>query len=108
MCENRILLPAQYEAWDKYKICPCGKIYSPTHILRINKQRNTITLTKTGAKPKKINIANLVLLAFSENKPNGKNYALHIDGDRNNNHIDNLRWATHYEIMAQHYGRKIN
>ena len=41
-------------------------------------------------------IHRLVLQAFKK-KPRGKDYANHIDGDKLNNHIDNLEWCTRSE-----------
>lgn len=38
----------------------------------------------------------LVLEAFSNDRPNG-GVTRHLDGNKNNNHIDNLRWGTAVE-----------
>ncbi len=42
----------------------------------------------------------LVLLVFIGSAPTPKHECAHNDGDRNNNHYTNLRWATHKENQA--------
>lgn len=41
-----------------------------------------------------VNVHRLVLLAFVGHPPEDKPFGLHSDGDRKNNHIDNLRWGS--------------
>ena len=47
-----------------------------------------------GARQKKLRVTNLVLEAFGFNKSNVSDTADHIDRDRSNNRLDNLRWAS--------------
>lgn len=47
-----------------------------------------------GAGQKKLRVMNLVLEAFGLNKSNGSDTADHIDRNRSNNRLDNLRWAS--------------
>ncbi|MED1602625.1 NUMOD4 domain-containing protein [Alkalihalophilus marmarensis] len=49
-----------------------------------------------GNKEKTLLVHRLVALAFLE-KPKGKDYINHIDGDRNNNHVSNLEWCDYKE-----------
>ena len=53
---------------------------------------STISLYKNGIK-KTCYIHRLVALAFLEN-PDSKKQVDHIDNNRNNNNVSNLRWAT--------------
>ena len=48
------------------------------------------------SKMKGYRISRLVLETFCE-KPNGKLEASHLDGDKENNCVDNLVWETHYD-----------
>ena len=70
-----------------------GRIKKPT--LNKNNQYLMIDLYKNN-KPEKITIHRLVAEAFIPN-PEGKLTVDHIDGVRQNNAIDNLRWATYSE-----------
>ena len=48
-------------------------------------------------------VAKLVLEAFRSPKlEDEENYILHLDGDRTNNHIDNLRWTTRSNVIRYH------
>ena len=47
-------------------------------------------------------VARLVAQTFIPN-PENKPTVNHIDGDKLNNHIDNLEWATHSENMQHSY-----
>ena len=71
----------------------CGKIMKPW--INSNKKYLYITLRKNKQK-KTYAIHALVLNAFTGKNPGGKQCA-HYDGDPQNNHIDNLRWATAQE-----------
>lgn len=51
-----------------------------------------ITL-QINKKPKRFNIHRLVAIAFIPN-PENKPYVNHIDGNRSNNHVNNLEWVT--------------
>jgi hypothetical protein len=54
-----------------------------------------VSLWKNG-KEKTWLVHRLVALSFL-NKPQGKDYINHKDGDRANNHINNLEWCNHKE-----------
>lgn len=50
----------------------------------------------------------LVADAFIPNEdPNYWTDVIHLDGDKQNNEVDNLRWATHSEALRGTAGRKV-
>lgn len=59
------------------------------------------TLVKDG-KPKSIRTHRLVAAAFCEN-PHNKKEVNHIDGNKKNNHADNLEWCTSSENQKHAY-----
>jgi hypothetical protein len=54
-----------------------------------------VTLTSNGCKQDK-RVNRLVAKAFIPN-PNNLPLVMHMDNDRKNNHVDNLKWGTHAE-----------
>jgi hypothetical protein len=87
------------ENYPKYKISDCGMVMnSRGWILKPVKDGDgylKITPYVNGKK-KNCKIHRLVAEAFIPN-PENKREVDHIDRDRTNNHIDNLRWATRSE-----------
>ena len=63
-----------------------------------------VPLNKDG-KVRQFYIHRLVAKAFIPN-PENKPCVDHIDNDKNNNHVENLRWVTHLENMNNTITRK--
>ena len=74
--------------WSKY----CNRFIKPSKIDR-NNEYQKIGLKENG-KRTHINIHRLVALVFIPN-PDNLPYIDHIDRDKSNNSISNLRWVTH-------------
>jgi hypothetical protein len=87
------------ENYPKYEISDCGLLMnSRGNILKPGKIVDgylCVDLYKNG-KRKTCKIHRLVAQAFIPN-PENKPQVDHIDRDRTNNHVDNLRWATSSE-----------
>lgn len=81
--------------FPNYEISNFGNIRNKTKLLKIvpNKQGYNIVVLCNGGIRKTINVHRLVAAAFVPN-PENKPCIDHIDGDRANNHADNLRWVT--------------
>jgi hypothetical protein len=88
------------ENYPKYEISDCGMVLSHYSGNILKPQKNSlgylhVILCKNG-KRKTCRVHRLVAEAFIEN-PENKREVDHIDRDKTNNHIDNLRWATRSE-----------
>ena len=84
--------------YANYEISSCGRVRNATteRMLKpTDSGYQVINLTKNG-KPKQHYVHRLVAEAFIAN-PEEKRCVDHIDGNRMNNHLENLRWATHTE-----------
>lgn len=95
-----------------YKITSSGRVISAERYDRFNRRVGGeikphltgsrrdywfVVLSKDG-KGKRFYVHQLVARAFIPN-PENKPCVDHIDNDKNNNHVSNLRWVTHLENM---------
>ena len=80
--------------FPNYEISNYGNVRNNTKIVKAvpNKHGYNVVVLCNGIR-KSVNIHRLVAAAFIPN-PDNKPCIDHIDGDRANNHADNLRWVT--------------
>lgn len=62
----------------------------------------TVTLTK-GKKRRKVFVHVAVAMTFIGNAPAGRPLVDHGDGNKGNNHVDNLEWVSHGENQRRAY-----
>lgn len=83
--------------YEAYEVSTMGNVRhnGKTMVTQINvrTKRPTIALCKNG-KHKKFLVHRLVAMAFIEN-PNGYTDVNHIDGNKQNNLVENLEWCSH-------------
>ena len=66
----------------------------------LNKGYKQITLSKNG-KTRTFKVSQLVAMAFLDHEPNGNTLVIdHIDGDRTNDNVDNLRIVAHRDNIT--------
>lgn len=104
------------EGYPKYEVSNLGRVVSNRGELtpaRLPKGYLVVNLSKNG-KWKHHYIHRLVATAFIPN-PKNKPTVNHIDGDKNNNRVSNLEWATYLENnlhaiknnLHKHYTRAV-
>lgn len=99
------------EFWEVIEECPTYEISTWGRIRRISTGRlRTLTADTRGniqvqlyqyGKMKPYSVAQLVASHFIRN-PEGHDRVGHWDFDRSNNHVENLFWGSHREIMRRH------
>ena len=92
---------------NKYMISNYGKVFSKSsnRVIKIYKSKNgyySVSLSIKKGKQKRFLIHRLVAKHFINNLQN-KPQVNHIDGDKSNNHTDNLEWVTAKENVRHAY-----
>jgi hypothetical protein len=99
-----------YVLYDDFEISNYGKLRniktSTYYKTRINNNGYECVVISLGSRKKKkmFRIHRCVAWSFL-NKPEGKNYVNHIDGNRVNNKVENLEWCTASENNMHAYKR---
>lgn len=92
-----------YDISNQGRIRKYGK--ASTRLMKLNQApsgQTYICLTADGTS-RTYSVAKLVLDAFRETRRSfTNNYVLHLDGDRANNHVDNLRWTSRGNAIRYH------
>ena len=97
------------EGYDNYMVSNLGRVKSLNYnrtgkekLLKPSTQNGylSIGLSKNG-KLKKLRVNRVVAEAFIPN-PDNKSFIDHINTDRTDNRVDNLRWVTNNENMNNH------
>jgi len=97
--------------YENYIIYPDGDVYSRKRNKYLKHMTNTqgykfVELCKKG-KRKGFKVHRLVALHYIDN-PDNKPDVDHIDGDKSNNHISNLRWVTNQENLNAFQKKRSN
>lgn len=75
--------------------------------LKLNEGYKQISTQIKGLKPKHLKIHQLIAMTFLNHKPNKFNLVVdHIDSNKLNNHVDNLRIITHRENTSKERTKK--
>ncbi|PLX02572.1 MAG: HNH endonuclease [Marinilabiliales bacterium] len=94
---------------EKYKISNYGRVMSlkrnpKGQILKASLIEGypCVSIATKKYKHSKLYVHQLVALAFIPKDP-WRKYVIHLDFDKTNNHVDNLRWATKKERMLHQF-----
>lgn len=88
--------------WPGYLITKGGRVWSKRsgRWLKIHIDRSTgyvtVTLSQKNSQPRIVNVHRLVLETFIGPCPEGME-CRHLDGNKQNSDLSNLKWGTHYE-----------
>ena len=98
-----------FDLREPHEVSSCGRIMNTT-TGRVGSgyTQNTgvvvFSLTFTDGRARLIPVARVVASVFLEN-PESKPMVMHIDGDKANNHVSNLAWATRADVNHASHDR---
>jgi len=99
-------LNLKYEGFEQYQISNLGSVRSPRGIMKSRPNSRGYHIIglrhHETIKQKTFSVHRLVADHFID-KPEGKDYVNHIDGDKNNNTAENLEWVTQSENQIHAY-----
>jgi hypothetical protein len=89
----------------RYEVCNLGAVRNARtgHVLKPWLAGYGYWYVQLGAKGIKTTIHRFVALTYLGPPPTSRHEVAHNDGDRNNNAVSNLRWATHAENVADSF-----
>lgn len=94
----------QIPDFPDYQASNMGRVKSTkcnrTKLMSLSNRRGyRVTTLYDKQHPKVMAIHTLVLLTFVGPPPQGKKSAKHLNGDKADNHLENLKWASHKECF---------
>lgn len=96
VCINDLILEVSKDGMIKHK-CHDNRIYTISP--RIGKRGYKVVAIRNRTLRKSYYVHRLLAIAFLPN-PNNLPEVRHLDGNKLNNNLDNLKWGTHYDNMS--------
>lgn len=109
LCSSNVEEWVDAFGFDRYQVSSYGRVKSKrsNRVMKINYERAKSKRMcaqlplQSNDGPKNVNVARLVLMSFEARKDMHSLFALHKDGDRFNNRIDNLEWSSVLKRVKQ-------
>lgn len=95
------------DTYNRYKVSDCGRVWDlknnaeVAQVLTGKPQYMYVNIYKNGGKERKLRrVHNIVGWSFLGDPPTPEHTVDHIDQDKLNNHLNNLRWASRSKQMS--------